>query len=203
MGFDAFFLGRIDHDDKSNRLSKKQMEMIWRGSHSLGKNAELFTGVLYNRYSPPPGFCFDQGCNNPPIQDDKNLKGYNADERVNTFMNLVMTQASSYRTNNVMLTMGNDFNYENARHWFKNLDKLIRHVKKTHKNVDIFYSTPSQYLKAVHAANLTWDVKTDDFFPYSDCNHCYWTGYFTSRPAYKGYVRDSNSILQVCNLNRR
>ncbi|EDV26091.1 uncharacterized protein TRIADDRAFT_63890 [Trichoplax adhaerens] len=198
MGFNAFFLGRIDHDDKSARLSKKEMEMIWRASQSLGKKTQLFTGVLYNRYSPPPGFCFDQGCNDPPIQDDKNLRGYNADERVKTFMELVMMQASGYRTNNIMITMGNDFNYENARHWFKNLDKLIKHVKNTHKNVNIFYSTPSVYLKAVHAANLTWQVKTDDFFPYSDCNHCYWTGYFTSRPGYKGYVRDSNSILQVC-----
>jgi lysosomal alpha-mannosidase len=44
--------------------------------------------------------------------------------------------------------------------------------------------------------NLT--TKTDDFFPYSSDPHAYWTGYFTSRPALKGMVREGNNFLQVC-----
>ena len=44
---------------------------------------------------------------------------------------------------------------------------------------------------------MTWEVKTDDFFPYADCPWCYWTGYFTSRVALKGYVRKLNGLLQV------
>ena len=63
--------------------------------------------------------------------------------------------------------------------------------------MNAFYSTPSIYLDALHKANLTWELKTDDFFPYADCPYCYWTGYFTSRPALKGYVRSSNNLLQV------
>lgn len=62
----------------------------------------------------------------------------------------------------------------------------------------MFYSTPSRYLKALHDANKEWEVKKDDFFPYSHCDHCYWTGYFTSRPTQKGYIRESNNILQAC-----
>ena len=60
------------------------------------------------------------------------------------------------------------------------------------------YSTPSIYLDALHAAGETWSVKTDDFFPYADAPWSYWTGYFTSRPALKGYVRTSNNVLQAC-----
>lgn len=67
-------------------------------------------------------------------------------------------------------------------------------------SVNVFYSTPSRYLDAVHQANLTWSVKTDDFFPYADCPWCYWTGYFTSRAALKGYVRYLNTHLQVTNV---
>ena len=59
----------------------------------------------------------------------------------------------------------------------------------------MFYSTPSKYLDAVK--NMSLELKTDDFFPYADCPHCYWTGYFTSRPALKGYVRKNNNLLQV------
>lgn len=28
------------------------------------------------------------------------------------------------------MTMGNDFNYQNAATWYKNLDKLIKHVNE-------------------------------------------------------------------------
>lgn len=40
-------------------------------------------------------------------------------------------------------------------------------------------------------------VKRDDFFPYADGAHKFWTGYFTSRPALKGYERLSYKFLQV------
>ena len=33
----------------------------------VGEASELFTGVLYNHYVPPPGFCFDKMCNDEPL----------------------------------------------------------------------------------------------------------------------------------------
>jgi hypothetical protein len=51
----------------------------------------------------------------------------------------------------------------------------------------------------VKKANLTWTVKTDDAFPYSDTAgwlpssywpNSYWTGFYTSRATDKLYVRD-------------
>jgi len=44
------------------------------------------------------------------------------------------------------------------------------------------YSTPGNYVDAVANLNVTWPVKTDDMFPYSDNANGYWTGYFSSRP---------------------
>ena len=34
-------------------------------------------------------------------------------------------------------------------------------------------------------------------FPYADGPDSFWTGYFTSRPALKGYVRQTSAFLQV------
>ena len=65
------------------------------------------------------------------------------------------------------------------------------------ESVHVFYSTPSRYVNAVYKANLTWSVKLDDFFPYGTAPWSYWTGYFTSRPALKGFVRYNNALLQV------
>ena len=131
MSFDAFFLGRIDYADKNLRLEQQRMELVWRGSRNLGTYSDIFTGVLYNNYAAPPGFCYDQSCKDAqPIRDDPNLFGYNVEETVERFVKETCSQASHYKTNHILLTMGEDFQYENANTWYKNLDKLIRYVNE-------------------------------------------------------------------------
>jgi lysosomal alpha-mannosidase len=81
------------------------------------------------------------------------------------------------------------------------MDKLIKYVNARQdkgSKVNVFYSTSSCYLNAVHQSNQTFTTKTDDFFPYGSDQHSYWTGYFTSRPALKRYERVGNNFLQVC-----
>ena len=77
-----------------------------------------------------------------------------------------------------------------------NLDKIIDGVN-AEGSIKAMYSTPSIYLKAKNAEPVQWTVKTDDFFPYADGPDSYWTGYFTSRPALKRYIRVSSAFLQV------
>ncbi|ODN03792.1 Lysosomal alpha-mannosidase, partial [Orchesella cincta] len=203
MGFDGLFVGRIDYQYKSYLSRNRQMEMIWSGSpDSLGKPSWLFTGVLYNYYLPPDGFCFDITCDDEPINDDPNLADYNVDEKVEDFIRIAKAWAAPYRTNHTLMTMGSDFHYMAAHTWFKNLDKLIKYVNMrqvTHSSlVNVLYSSPSCYLQEVHKAKKVLNIKTDDFFPYSNDPHAYWSGYFTSRPTFKYYASQANKFLQVC-----
>ncbi|KAI5089006.1 lysosomal alpha-mannosidase isoform X1, partial [Silurus meridionalis] len=203
MGYDGLFFGRLDYQDKARRIKMREMEMVWRASESLEPpTADLFTGVLPNGYNPPSGFCWDQSCTDAPVQDDPTLEDYNVDQLVDTFINISYTQATMYKTNHIIMTMGSDFQYENAIPWYKNMDKLIHYVNARQakgSRVHVLYSTPSCYLQELNLANTTWPLKTDDFFPYADDAHDFWTGYFTSRPALKRYERLSNSLLQTCN----
>uniref|UniRef100_A0A3Q0SVF1 Alpha-mannosidase n=1 Tax=Amphilophus citrinellus TaxID=61819 RepID=A0A3Q0SVF1_AMPCI len=203
MGFDGFFFGRLDYQDRAHRMMEKEQELLWRASDSLTPPvADLFTGILPNGYNPPEGFCWDQLCSDPPIRDDPDLEDYNVDDVVARFLLIANSQSLVYKTNHIIMTMGSDFQYENANLWYKNLDKLIHYVNAQQTNgsrVNVLYSTPSCYLQELHRANLTWSLKTDDFFPYADDAHDFWTGYFTSRPALKRYERISNSNLQTCN----
>uniref|UniRef100_A0A669EVV8 Alpha-mannosidase n=1 Tax=Oreochromis niloticus TaxID=8128 RepID=A0A669EVV8_ORENI len=203
MGFDGFFFGRLDYQDRARRMRDKEQELLWRASDSLTPPmADLFTGILPNGYNPPEGFCWDQLCSDPPIRDDPDLEDYNVDDVVGRFLVIANSQSTVYKTNHIIMTMGSDFQYENANLWYKNLDKLIHYVNAQQANgskVNVLYSTPSCYLQELHRANLTWPLKTDDFFPYADDAHDFWTGYFTSRPALKRYERISNSNLQTCN----
>ena len=43
--------------------------------------------------------------------------------------------------------------------------------------------------------NITYKIKTDDFMPYSDCEDCFWTGYFTSRASLKRLERVASAVL--------
>jgi lysosomal alpha-mannosidase len=86
----------------------------------------------------------------------------------------------------------------------------MRFQQANGSDVNVFYSTPSCYLHALHQVNRPWTTKADDFFPYAHHGHGFWTGYFTSRAALKRYERQANNILQVtrqlnalANLNER
>ncbi|CAF5214484.1 unnamed protein product, partial [Rotaria magnacalcarata] len=165
MGFDGLFFGRVDLQDYAERNITKQMEMIWKGSSNLGEESWLFTGIIPRTYTPPESFCFDAFCDDEPIKDDPQLHDYNVLERVQAFINAAHDQAAGYATNHIMMTMGSDFQYENANQWYKNLDKLIRYVNAQQVNgsgVNIFYSTPTCYLYALNKVNRTWTTKTDD-----------------------------------------
>ncbi|XP_074275159.1 alpha-mannosidase At3g26720-like isoform X3 [Silene latifolia] len=188
LGFDSLYFARIDYQDRAKRKNEKTLEMVWRGSRSLGSTSQIFTGIFPVHYNPPDGFQFEINDASPPVQDDPLLFGFNVQERVNDFVAAAVAQANITRTNHIMWTMGEDFRYQYANSWYRQMDKLIHYVNLDGR-VNALYSTPSLYTDAKHAANETWPVKTDDFFPYADRANAYWTGYFTSRPAFKGYVR--------------
>jgi lysosomal alpha-mannosidase len=175
--------------------------MLWQGSESLGDESLLFTGILPNGYGPPSGFCWDSTCRDEPIMDDPNMDEYNVDQKVNDFLRSTQQQATAYKTSNLIMTFGSDFQYSNARRWFKNIDKLIYYVNRMQvansSKVNLFYSTPACYLYSLNKANATWPIKYDDFFPYAHKPHAFWTGYFTSRAALKFNVRKTSRFLQT------
>uniref|UniRef100_A0AAG5DR66 Alpha-mannosidase n=1 Tax=Anopheles atroparvus TaxID=41427 RepID=A0AAG5DR66_ANOAO len=200
MGYDGLFFGRLDFQDKRERMTHKRAEMIWKTSANLD-DADLFTGVLFNLYQAPSGFCFDILCSDEPFIDGLYSAENNVKTKVDKFLYYVDMQAQSYRTNNIILTMGGDFTYMDANVYFKNMDKLIKYTnarQSNGSNVNVFYSTPSCYLKALHDVGITWPTKSDDFFPYASDPHSFWTGYYTSRPTSKRFERVGNHFLQVC-----
>ena len=58
--------------------------------------------------------------------------------------------------------------------------------------LQIFNSLPCLYL-----ISNTYFKNITSFFRYADHPNAYWTGYFTSRPAFKGYVRMMSSYYLV------
>ena len=100
--------------------------------------------------------------------------------------------AEHYKTNHLFVPFGDDFNFMDAKRNFINIDRIISYMNYRYKDVNLFYSTPYDYIDAVHKADLEWPTKYDDLFPYSDNWNDYWTGFFTSRPNLKGFVREAS-----------
>ena len=197
LGFDAMVLGRSDHVDLEKRKLEKGMEMLWSPSVTFGESKTILTQIRPDgNYQPPPCFCFDfEKCKCDPFQDDENLEDYNVEQRVEEFIEQAILYNNTVLGDDILFLMGSDFQWENAHVWYKNLDKLIHYVNKDPR-VNVFYSTPEDYFQAKRNSNITFPRKTDDFFPYSDDWHSYWTGYFTSRPTSKHYAYIMTSLLQ-------
>ncbi|GAB4847549.1 hypothetical protein Ancab_026609 [Ancistrocladus abbreviatus] len=174
LGFDSVHFARIDYQDKEKRKRDKTLE--------------IFANAFFVHYGPPPGFHFEVNDDAVPIQDNLLLDDYNVEQRVNDFIQAAIIQANVTRTSHIMWTMGDDFQYQYAETWFKQMDKFIHYVNKDGR-VNVLYSTPSIYTDSKYAANETWPLKFHDYFPYADREHAYWTGFFSSRPGFKRYVR--------------
>uniref|UniRef100_A0A1B6CDC3 Alpha-mannosidase n=1 Tax=Clastoptera arizonana TaxID=38151 RepID=A0A1B6CDC3_9HEMI len=117
------------------------------------------------------------------------------------FMSKIKMQSMFYKGKNIIVVMGDDFNYQAAHINFGNMDKLINAVNRQQSNgsvINLFYSTPSCYLKALNNEQIQFPTKNDDFFPYSSDPHSFWSGYYTSRPTIKYFERIGNNFLQVC-----
>ena len=203
MGFNAFFFGRLDYQDYSNRTAHKNLEFIWRGTQSLkNHNLDIFTHVLYEMtYCIPQQFDF-QSINTQPVMNDKRLENYNIDAIANEFKKNINDRLGLYRTNQIMFTYGCDFEYQNADINFKNMDKLMKYINARPDiyNLNVFYSTPSQYVAAVNRVSqeqkMKWSLNEYDFFPYASGPYQVWSGFFTSRPTLKGYSASRLALLQ-------
>lgn len=190
MGFNGHIINRIHYTQKNKWKDEKHMEFVWRGSKSLGVETEMFTHVLDSHYSFPSGYNFEK---DEPITDTNIAT--KADNLVLEFKK----RANWYRTRHLFIPGGDDFRWKDAYIQFENWDKLIDYInaRSDQYGVEIHYATLDDYFRSVHAENVTWPVYETDFFPYADNADSYWTGYFTSRPELKGYVRRSASVART------
>ena len=60
LGFNSLFFGRIDYQDKINRVNTRSLELIWRPEqYDNNSDTYIFTHISYYHYSPPPDSYFE------------------------------------------------------------------------------------------------------------------------------------------------
>jgi hypothetical protein len=215
MGFNGFFFERQDYQQRAYQARTKTLEQVWRPSASLGASVEMFTSPMqsYGAGCDSENACPSQFCCMDCEQDINHYESivnhtqslykklglshlaskpyHTLDELASSYMEHCIAYAQPYRTNHIMMPWGSDFQFQNAVENFEFMDALMNKINSQYEKygVRLHYSTPSRYITALHNLQYRWPVNENDYFLDSDNAHAYWSGYLSSRSAYKGYER--------------
>ena len=117
-------------------------------------------------------------------------------EKINEIYLYLKGISNGYKSKELLFLYGDDFTYQNSKFTFFNMDTIIKEFKSNlcfKDKINIFYSTPEKYFDKIKSSNIEFPTLVGtDFFPYSDQEGDYWTGFYTSRPAFKGFINESN-----------
>lgn len=103
-----------------------------------------------------------------------------------------------YRSNQLLITMGEDFAFQHAQKYFERSDAFVDYFNTNvgpSNNVYLTYSTPAIFIDAVRQDNVEWPTKYDDLFPYGSDSMSNWVGFYSSRPLDKAYYRRGSQLL--------
>ena len=200
FGFENLVLGRMHTDFLERMKIEKKTEFYWE---PFGKNSnkKILTHVLPLHY----GYMMYLTDLELMYLDFKR----NIDYIEDNLINYLKDSRRGLKHKNLMYLFGDDFKHKD-NNLFLNMDFLIERLKNDTINLDyqkkfeinekinIFYSTPEKYFasikKELNEYNEDLDTYTNiDFYPYR--SDCFWTGFFTSRPYLKGYIRASSNIF--------
>ena len=200
LNFENLVIGRM-HDNFLELLKKeKKDEFYWELFGNPKK--KIFTHVLRIHYGfqlflPELGY-----------QHEEFVSSIN--QILQNLIDKFIEIESGIKHKNIMFLYGDDFKYED-NNIFLNIDYLINNIfknsscgmlkdikERTKDNINIFYSTPEIYFNAVKKELQEKNIEIDtysniDFYPLR--HECIWTGFFTSRPYLKGYIRKASNIF--------
>mmetsp|Transcript_3586 Transcript_3586/g.7713 ORF Transcript_3586/g.7713 Transcript_3586/m.7713 type:complete len:899 (-) Transcript_3586:17-2713(-) len=192
MGYTTAIINRIHYKDKERRRTDRSMQFFWQPFNHT--QSHILTHVLYNHYSSPNGVDFDNPYKNPPFAE---FPCSNAESYASKLHKFVGKARLAYPTNHLMVPMGDDFEYTNAPLSYQSMDGLRDFInKRPDLKFEVRYSSLAEYFEAVRAAKPKLEVKHDDFFPYANEAHSYWTGYYTSRPWLKHAHKSAATLLR-------
>jgi len=211
-GMEGILIQRVHYAVKKELAKRKSLEFKWRQVWDETGEWDMMTHVMpFFSYDvphtcgPDPSICcqFDfarlknqfGGC--PWRKKPVVISSSNVESRANLLIDQYRKKANLYRSNVVLIPLGDDFRYQNeleAENQFVNYQKIFDHVNANMKGVSIQFGTLSDYFNAIKG-KFTPPILKGSFFTYSDIDEDYWSGYFTSRPYDKALSRRLESVL--------
>ncbi|KHJ95388.1 glycosyl hydrolase family 38 protein [Oesophagostomum dentatum] len=169
--------------------------------HTCGPDPKICCQFDFRRL---PGLGPSCPWNVPPVKiTESNVNG-----RAFTLYDQYRKKSQLYKTNVLLIPLGDDFRYDTAEEWteqHQNYVKLFEEMNKNPEwNVHARFGTLSDYFneldKSLRTESQSLPVLSGDFFTYADRDDHYWSGYFTSRPFYKQMDRVLQHQLRAAEI---
>lgn len=191
MGMSYTVTDRVAKGLTLERIAQHVMEFVWMPPFPWSRvaNETSIFGhqlglTLYNFL----GFTFETSDGGPGVP---HVTPHNVGYYKDLFSLQVDAKRVSYATDNLLITWGGDFVFYNGSWEWENMGLVMQQEPSAH------YATILSYFEKLHSLNRTWPVYTGDFFPYISDPDTVWSGYFSSRAALKGAIRNLDSAIET------
>ncbi|MCL4130079.1 UNVERIFIED_CONTAM: hypothetical protein GTU68_000094, partial [Idotea baltica] len=230
-GFQNMLIQRTHYSIKKHFGREKNLEFRWRQTWDSESSTDILCHMMpFYSYDvphtcgPDPKVCcqFDfkrlsgSGVSCPWKIAPQVINHQNVDARARLLLDQYRKKASLYRSNVLLVPLGDDFRYDNPSEWddqFNNYQRLFDFMNaQEDMHVQAQFGTLADYFRAlrdeVKSTGVTSSGNPEDFFPslsgdffsYADRDKHYWTGYFTSRPFYKRMDRTLQAYLRSAEI---
>ncbi|KAM7508098.1 hypothetical protein LguiA_018551 [Lonicera macranthoides] len=236
MGFENMLIQRTHYELKKELALHKNLEYIWRQSWDTEETTDIFVHMMpFYSYDvphtcgPEPAVCcqfdfarmrgfFYELCpwgDHPQETNQENVK-----ERALTLLDQYKKKSTLYRTNTLLVPLGDDFRYvstDEAEAQFRNYQLLFDYINSNPGlNAEAKFGTLEDYFKTLReeADRINYSLPGEvgsgqvggfpslsgDFFTYADRQQDYWSGYYVSRPFFKAVDRVLEQTLRATEI---
>ncbi|KAM8703993.1 hypothetical protein ACLKA7_008595 [Drosophila subpalustris] len=219
-GFKNLLIQRTHYSVKKELAQQKNLEFYWRQIWDTRGTTALFTHMMpFYSYDiphtcgPDPKVCcqFDFkrmgsfGLSCPWRVPPRAIDDSNVAARSDLLVDQWKKKAELYRTNVLLIPLGDDFRYKQNTEWDVqrvNYERLFEHINAHSPfNVEAKFGTLQEYFDAVHSTpGQSFPSLSGDFFTYADRADNYWSGYYTSRPYHKRMDRVLMHYLRAAEM---
>uniref|UniRef100_A0A6A7G152 Alpha-mannosidase n=3 Tax=Hirondellea gigas TaxID=1518452 RepID=A0A6A7G152_9CRUS len=226
-GFDNMLIQRSHYALKKHLAASTNLEFRWRQAWDPDSSTDILCHMMpFYSYDvphtcgPDPKVCcqFDfkrlpgSRVTCPWRVAPQPITQHNVQDRSALLLDQYRKKSQLYRTNVLLVPLGDDFRYDTAEEWdnqFLNYQLLFDHMNaRSDNHVQAQFGTLADYFQALREESRTSQQQqgnavaageedeealfpslAGDFFTYADKDDNYWSGYFTSRPYYKARSR--------------
>ena len=228
-GMDNMVILRIHQAIKATLMKQKTMEFNWRPLWSRSSTNDILCHLMpyrgywigdtcgpYNQH-----ICREYAfMRENPIDKVVFLTDDNLEERARILYEQYRITAEIYRRHEsggqteliLPMYLGEDFSYTNEREYdliYKSYTRLMKFInEKKEWKMTFKFGTTDEYFSLIRnyqdkkssADGGRFPTLAGDFFPYSDYQNDYWTGYYTTRPFNKQFSREIQSLLRMADI---
>lgn len=220
-GINNMVIQRIHQATKGALASVKSLEYYWHQYWDTAGQYDILCHVMpYMLYSvqftcgPDPFVCFQfdfRHSDNPEKKAfaKRKITSANIHKMAKYLYEQFRKKSTLYQYNTILVPIGDDFRYDSLHEWdeqYKNYNLLSNYMNSNKDwNINVQFGTVADYFKLLNRKSKksnrpNFPTLSGDFFPYSDKNMLYWTGYYSTRPFDKRFSREVESSLRSADI---